>query len=444
MGAVNALSAVGAVLIARRRGGPVLMLVTAAGIVLMTASLPTEVLRSIWSPAAPVFPFTLLIFVAWTVACGDYRLLPLAVGLASFVTHCHLAYLVPSAALLSVALVGLWWTSRRGDPSSRPRDRRRWITAAAVVALICWSAPVVDQVIHTAGGRHVYGNLSTLVEAIGDRNEPVGLKGGAYAVVRAVGVPAWWLQQDQSPVVRVFEIFARPGVGSIVTATALVLALVALAAAGFRRKRLDVVAATLVALALVASLMLVTASFPNVGSSVFPYSYASWLASPLGLWTWIAAGWSIATLWPPRLGLAAASGVGVPVLVAAVVAIALVVVATQDRDTQHRLYDPVDGVTDAVQRAIPAGATVYVAGSSLPVEGAIVHTLRQRGDVVGSNIGNQLGMFYVDRSRRYDYAISVTPGTSVPDGARRIADFRPDANVDHWYTVTLGRSPPSG
>ena len=39
---------------------------------------PRPTARS-WNPSAPLLPFTLLIFLAWSVACGDFRLLPLTV-----------------------------------------------------------------------------------------------------------------------------------------------------------------------------------------------------------------------------------------------------------------------------------------------------------------------------------------------------------------------------
>ena len=77
MGIVNTLAIIGAVALARRRGGLVLMFAAAIAIALLCQSLPSESLHDIWNPAAGLFPFLLLIFLGWSVACGDVGLLPL-------------------------------------------------------------------------------------------------------------------------------------------------------------------------------------------------------------------------------------------------------------------------------------------------------------------------------------------------------------------------------
>src|SRR5580704_18213130 len=123
MGVVNTLAIIGCVLLARRRGGAVLMFGTAIGIALMCQSLPTESLHDIWNPAAGLFPFLLLIFLAWSIACGDARLLPLALLDASYVTQTHLMYAAPTAVLLVVGCGGLLlgWLERRRRLRAEPR-----------------------------------------------------------------------------------------------------------------------------------------------------------------------------------------------------------------------------------------------------------------------------------------------------------------------------------
>ena len=85
MGVVNTLAIIGCVALARRRGGLILMFATAAGIALMCQSLPAEAMHDIWNPAAGLFPFLLLIFLSWSLTCGEYRLLPFTVFVASFI-----------------------------------------------------------------------------------------------------------------------------------------------------------------------------------------------------------------------------------------------------------------------------------------------------------------------------------------------------------------------
>ena len=71
---INAAAVVGTVIIARRRGGVGLAVAVALGLVLVTGSLAREAPYSIWNPYAALYPFTLLLFVAWSVACGELAL----------------------------------------------------------------------------------------------------------------------------------------------------------------------------------------------------------------------------------------------------------------------------------------------------------------------------------------------------------------------------------
>src|SRR2546429_8831648 len=122
MGAVNSLAIVGAVALARRRGGVILMFATALAIALMCQSLAAETFHDIWNPSAALFPFTLLIFLCWSLACGEYRLLPLTALVASFVLQANLTYLPPTVGLLAVRLGGLALSPagvRRRPPAAR-------------------------------------------------------------------------------------------------------------------------------------------------------------------------------------------------------------------------------------------------------------------------------------------------------------------------------------
>lgn len=117
MGAFNTLAIVGTVALARRRGGLALMFATAAAIALMCQSLPSESFHDVWNPAAALFPFLLLIFLCWSLACGDHRLAPLTVAVASFVTQTHLTYLAPTLGMIAVILACA--LAARGDRRRR-------------------------------------------------------------------------------------------------------------------------------------------------------------------------------------------------------------------------------------------------------------------------------------------------------------------------------------
>ncbi len=115
MGTLNTLCILGCVALARRYGGRALMVMTALAIALMCQSLAAETFHDVWNPSAGLFPFTLLVFLCWSLACGEYRLAPLAVLVASFVAQTHLTYLPPTLALLAVGFGGLaaGWIARR-------------------------------------------------------------------------------------------------------------------------------------------------------------------------------------------------------------------------------------------------------------------------------------------------------------------------------------------
>ena len=155
----------------------------------MLASLPAEVYSDVWNPSVPILPFLLLIFVCWSLACGDIRLLPLAVALASFVPQCHLTFLVPAGAALAVGLGGLV-LARRSEPTPR-ESAKPWVIAALAVALVCWSAPLVDQAVNSPG------NMVLIARAVTSDKATVGFDPAWRAAVHTVGVVPWWLQDPR-------------------------------------------------------------------------------------------------------------------------------------------------------------------------------------------------------------------------------------------------------
>jgi len=174
MGTVNVASILGAVALARRRGGIWLMVAAAVGIGLMCRSLAANNFYDIWNPSAGLFALLLLIFVCWSLACGEYRLLPLAILVASFEAQCEDAFVPPALAALVVGLAGLllWWLRER-RARGQPSTFWRWALAAAIVALICWTPPLIDQVDRS-------GNLGHVLQAAGERKSPLGATVGLH------------------------------------------------------------------------------------------------------------------------------------------------------------------------------------------------------------------------------------------------------------------------
>jgi hypothetical protein len=133
MGLVNATAVIAVVALARSGGGRPLMFLAAAAIPIMSMSLAAETFHDIWNPAATLFPFLLLIFLCWSLACGRWRLLPVTVLVASFCVQTHLTYLAPALGMLAVGLAGLALTWRAG---ARPAPGRRGVAVVVVVTLL--------------------------------------------------------------------------------------------------------------------------------------------------------------------------------------------------------------------------------------------------------------------------------------------------------------------
>ncbi len=120
IGVVNTASIIGAVALANRRGGHAFMFATAIALALMCRSLGEERLHDIINHSAALLPFALLLFLAWSVACGEYRLLPLTALVASYTAQAHFSLGLPTFVAVLVAGAGLIISRRRGSPTAHP------------------------------------------------------------------------------------------------------------------------------------------------------------------------------------------------------------------------------------------------------------------------------------------------------------------------------------
>jgi hypothetical protein len=413
------------------------MFAAAAAVAAMCGSLGIQPLSDIWSATAPLLSFTLLIFVCWSVACGERRLLPVAVLLASFAAQSHLIFVLPALGLVAVALAGLITPRLRG---TTPPDGslRRWFLVALAVGLVCWSGPMLDQALSWAGSSRGIGNLATVVRAARSRESPVGADGGARAVASAVGVAPQWLRSPQPPTRRTFEIFAPVGAGRAVSALAVLGGLAAVLLVGTRRRRTDVVAAASLALILCAALAVDTASFPNTPATIFSYAYASLWAIPAGMFVWLALGWSAATLLAPRLRgrlprrLPAGAGVGLGLGIVAIAAI--VVVTGQSDDNARRLFGPTRAIEDGVAAALPDPGNVRVDAPTFVFKTAVIQTLRRHGGRVQTEDFVEFGRNYALRAGPVDHVVDIRQGPAPAPGARVVVRAKVPPG---WGTFTV-------
>ncbi len=423
MGLANTAAIVGVVVLARRRGGRILMFITAGAVVLMSRSLAPEILHDVWNPSAGLFPFTLLIFLSWSLACGEYRLLPLTVLVASFVAQCQLAFVPPSLAALAVGLAGLFVALRgrartnRSAAGPRPGSGRAWpwMLAALLVAAICWAPPAIDQI---EGSQ---GNLTAVIRTAEANRSTLGATIGWRTVVLAVGVPPWWLRDPAGAFERKNEVRTAPSPLASASTVLALFALLLLAVVGLIRRRAELLAGALIALALCAGLATVAATTPTTRLLSATLGYTLWSGSPIGMFVWVVIAWPAAAILAeqarrlPRASPALAGALGV-----AVVACAAAAVAIGERPDEHlQEYRPLEEMLARLETALPRGRTVklvgYLGSATFRMKMAARYALVRHGvRPVSPGTDTRLGSWYELDHHRFACTVYIQDGIRSP------------------------------
>lgn len=235
LGLINAAAVAGiAWLLHRSMGAPA----ATAGMALcacLSWSMGSEMLYDPWNPYATLFPFALFLVSAWCLVAGDRVALLVMVFSGSYVLQTHLSYsvLVPGMALFAVATVAVrLWLRRRTDREAWPALRRRalrWGGGAALLTLVCWAQPIVQQ--FTTDEQ---GNLTGLLRSASEEARTPGLGRTLRALGGTVAVPPAWLPPSYgSPA---FELDGS-GLPTWLAAAGLVLLVVLMAGLGWRAWR---------------------------------------------------------------------------------------------------------------------------------------------------------------------------------------------------------------
>jgi hypothetical protein len=189
--AINVAGAAGILALAHRRGGRPLLVWTA---VLLGAYLVAldPIPFDIWNPSVTVLPFVVLLLLAWSVACRDWWAMPWLALVASFVAQTHVGLAPGAAAAIGGGAVIAFLRQRRHGPPDDGERRTigRAALASALVALVAWLPPIVQEL--TSGS----GNLSALLHFFTQQVTPHPLSDGltqtgleATLMLRAVFTP---------------------------------------------------------------------------------------------------------------------------------------------------------------------------------------------------------------------------------------------------------------
>jgi hypothetical protein len=390
---VNVAAIAGTLVLARRLGGTSLMTLVAAGLLLMSRSLAPESLHDLFNPSVPLFGFALLVFVCWSLALGEHRLAPLAVVLASFVAQCHLAFVLPAAGMLAVGAFGL------------RRAPRPWLVATVAVFVVCWSAPLADEIAHRPG------NLSLLATAAISRKHTLGANVGWRAVSEAIGVVPRWLREPQSHAERLSgisggdygdsrldDVLRGPSAVRSASTLALLSALAVALAAGLRRRRAELAAGAAIALVLCGSLAVVAASTP--ARSLNTLGYTLWWGSVAGMCAWIVLAWGGGLRVPERL---------LPAGAVAIAVAAVAIVLAMSSDAHRPMYRSARALAERAVARVPPGRTVLVESENarmVAIQPAVMFALRRHG-VHPLGAALRLGPWYALDHRRYATRVTL-------------------------------------
>jgi hypothetical protein len=488
VGVLNVLAIVGSVALARRRGGVPLMLACAFAVVLVSRSWAPETLHDIWNASAPLMPFTLLLFLCWSLACGEYKLLPLTALTASFAIQSELTFLAPTLAVTAIGVAGLLLSRARPEAQRDPGANRQpsggvaslqprigrvwpWVLAGLLVVAVCWSGPVIDELEHSPG------NLTSIVAAAEAHEPKQGPVVGWHAVVRAVGIPPWWLTAPSAPFTRFQEVRTAPGALAVLSTVVLLAGLCALLLAGLLRGRLDLAAGAGIGLALALALFAVAGATPAGVDVSHSLGYTMWWGSQAGMWVWLMLLYGVSLLGGrlaarviPRLrattvaGRAAAGSGGAPArlslsgvrLAAApalagmilLVATGAVVAGAQGPDQDQRKYHPIATIDARLIAALgPSVHTVLLLGSpdsaAFDIRTAAGFALRRHGlRVLDPAAAIRLNASYARNTSGYQAVLCVSDERGRATG-QVLGRFNRPALPMILITLNIASSPPA-
>jgi len=191
--ALNAACLLAAAVIAHRVAGRIAFLLILLVGASFAWSMGSELIYDVWQPHSLLYPFFLLIVLAWSVAEGRLKGLAWSIAVASLLIQTHLSYvyLAPLIILVGVALY-LW--SQRAGLAAALRSLKKPVLWSVVVGVFLWAQPLWQQ-LHGPGE----SNMDRLIDAASGKYGSMPSFGTSLAV-RFVGaviaLPPWILRSS--------------------------------------------------------------------------------------------------------------------------------------------------------------------------------------------------------------------------------------------------------
>ena len=189
--AVNAAAVAGMALVARRRGGTSLMLLTLLGCALLMRMLGADFLQDPWNCFITTLPFGLLIYLSWAMWGREAWALPASAALATFLAQVHVGFVALAPPLVAWGALGLVVTTALlPDPQDRARSVRRIVKASALtvgVLAVAWLPPVIE------GIRHSPSNIASIARWFRHPDEDANSLADGWRVMTGQfgGAPEW-------------------------------------------------------------------------------------------------------------------------------------------------------------------------------------------------------------------------------------------------------------
>jgi hypothetical protein len=174
--AINGGSVAGMGLLARRRGGTPLMLVTLLSSALLMRMLGAEFLHDPWNCFVTTLPFGLLVFLTWSMWRGDMWAFPVGALVATFLAQAHVGFVALATPLLAWGAVGLVASvALETDGQARSARLRSGVKMGLVgagVLAVGWLPAAIEALQHSPSNvaeivhyfRHPDGDTHSLVE----------------------------------------------------------------------------------------------------------------------------------------------------------------------------------------------------------------------------------------------------------------------------------------
>ena len=248
-------------------------------LLIMQPTVSVDVVYSAWLAAIGLFP---TIFASWATAMGKIRWWPVAILGASLVAQCEEVFLLPALAAPAVAiLIGWWFLSR--DKLQIPI---RPVIVGLGVALLAWSAPLLQQVTNSPG------NLSLLWRAAHQHFQSVGYKAALQQFSTLTRPYPQWahvapVTGSLAGIYYAFEFF----VGSLWWGVAALVLLGVITAGAWARNNRKLASLSGIAFCMSVAEISAVAGFPK--AQLLTFRYLSALAMPIGALVWCVFAWTL-------------------------------------------------------------------------------------------------------------------------------------------------------